>query len=110
MELIMVERSHSKKIIIKKLFDDSSSTFEKLTGRPMRRLTQLMLREFNISENPVCLDVGCGTGISTFELSKKIQNKGSIIGIDISPLMIDEAMNNALNQGFENVEFRVGDA
>ena len=106
----MVEQYNSSKDKITKLFDDRSSTFDKSTGRAMKMLTRILLREINILKNPVCLDIGSGTGISTFELSRKIQNKGTIIGIDISPSMIEVAKRNASQQGFKDIEFRVGDA
>lgn len=106
----MVKQDYSSKEKITKLFDDRSSTFDKSTGRAMEMLTRILLREISIPENPVCLDIGSGTGISTFELQRKIQNSGTIIGIDISSSMIEVAKRNASQQGFKDIEFRVGDA
>ena len=107
---MMAEEDSSKKDYITKLFDDRSSVFDKSTGKSMEMLTKLLLREINIPDNPVCLDIGSGTGISSFELSEKINNKGTIIGVDISPSMIQVAQTNASQRGYDNIEFRVGDA
>lgn len=50
------------------------------------------------------LDFACGTGSVTLELSGSVQQ---ILGIDISDQMIAIAKNKAIEQQFENVEFRV---
>ena len=39
-------------------------------------------------DNLVIIDVGCGTGISTWEIYKFISSKDVIIGIDISKSML----------------------
>ncbi len=53
------------------------------------------------------LDLGCGTGRTTYPLSKL--GYGRIIGVDLTPEMIIEAQ--ALNKYFDvNLDFRVGDA
>lgn len=53
------------------------------------------------------LDLGCGTGRTTFPLSQL--GYESIIGVDITPEMIIEAQ--ALNKYFDtHLDFRVGDA
>ena len=94
----------------KAIFDQLSSTFNEAAGQPMTVFTHLLLREIHIPENPVCLDVGCGTGISTFELAKRIKDNGTIYGIDISQFMIDQAEKNAERLGFLNIKFLTGDA
>ncbi len=70
----------------------------------------LLIRDLKIPENPTVLDVGCGTGISTFELMKKAQGRGKFYGIDISQKMIDLARAKAADLGYSNAEFFKGDA
>jgi len=52
--------------------------------------------------------LGCGTGISSQEIYQRIGGKGRLIGIDISPRMLDVAKKKF--QGKDNVRFIVGDA
>jgi ubiquinone/menaquinone biosynthesis C-methylase UbiE len=99
-----------KKENVKAGFDEFSATFDEVAGQAMLTSTRLLLREINIPEKPVCLDVGCGTGISTFELTKRTKEKVTIYGIDFSPSMIDQAENNAERLGFPNIKFSIGDA
>ena len=51
--------------------------------------------------------MGCGTGISSQEIYQRIGNKGKLIGIDISPRMLEFAKKKF--QGKDNVRFIVGD-
>ncbi len=71
---------------------------------------QLILSEVRFPENPITLDVGCGTGLALFELMKRINGKGIFHGVDISKGMIEQARKNAASQGYGNVEFICGDA
>jgi len=97
---------HKKRV--EEAYDDSAGMYDDTVGRGMASSTNLLLRELQIPENPTVLDVGCGTGISTFELMKRV--KGRFFGIDISQKMIDLAREKALALGFSNVEFSKGDA
>lgn len=91
-------------------YDVSAETYDDAMGSLMVSSTNLLIRNLQIPENPTVLDVGCGTGISTFELMKKVQGKGKFYGIDISPKMIYSAKARAKSLGYTNVEFRKGDA
>lgn len=52
------------------------------------------------------LDIGCGTGTTTFEIGQLVQPGGSVLGVDVSGPMIERAQarrTEAINVG--NVEF-----
>jgi arsenite methyltransferase len=55
------------------------------------------------------LDLGSGGGIDCFLAAKKVGESGKIIGVDMTPSMIDRARENRLKVGAENVEFRLGE-
>ena len=91
-------------------YDVSAEMYDKAVGKSMAARTNLLLRDVQIPEGPAVLDVGCGTGISTFELMKRVQGKGRFYGIDISQRMIDLAIIRAKDLGYSNVDFGKGDA
>lgn len=56
----------------------------------------------------VVLDLGSGGGLDCFLASKQVGDDGFVIGIDMTPEMLDRARNAAKNMGINNVEFREG--
>jgi ubiquinone/menaquinone biosynthesis C-methylase UbiE len=95
---------------VEEAYDASSSVYDERAGVRYVQGTRFILREFQIPENPIALDVACGTGISTFELIRQCGGVGEFYGIDISQGMIDKAKENAASRGIENVVFKKGDA
>ncbi|MBA4384650.1 MAG: arsenite S-adenosylmethyltransferase [Anaerolinea sp.] len=55
------------------------------------------------------LDLGSGGGIDCFIAGKKIGPTGQVIGVDMTPEMLDKARANKIKVGAENVEFRLGE-
>lgn len=53
------------------------------------------------------LDVGCGPGTITLGLAQAVA-PGEVIGIDVSPSVIDRARSAAKAEGVANVTFRIG--
>lgn len=56
------------------------------------------------------LDLGCGTGATTFEIGRQVSPGGSVRGVDVSRPMIEHARARSADAGTEdNVEFAVLD-
>ena len=63
----------------------------------------------SLAEGETVLDLGSGAGFDCFLASNKVGSSGKIIGVDMTPEMIDKARGNARNGNYENVEFRLGE-
>jgi SAM-dependent methyltransferase len=55
------------------------------------------------------LDLGSGAGLDCFLAASKVGPKGRIIGVDMTPEMIEKAERNAAKSDIQNVEFRLGE-
>jgi len=55
------------------------------------------------------LDLGSGGGIDCFMAAKKVGEMGYVIGVDMTPEMLEKARANQAKMGFTNVEFRLGE-
>lgn len=55
------------------------------------------------------LDLGSGAGNDVFVARSIVGEHGKVIGIDMTPEMIERANRNKQKLGFTNVEFRLGD-
>ncbi|MCL2860110.1 MAG: arsenite methyltransferase [Oscillospiraceae bacterium] len=63
----------------------------------------------NIKLGETVLDLGSGGGFDCFLASKQVGDIGKVIGIDMTAEMISKARNNAKENNFTNVEFRLGE-
>jgi len=55
------------------------------------------------------LDLGSGAGFDCFLAAGKVGHGGKVIGVDMTPEMIQKARENARKGNHENVEFRLGE-
>jgi len=63
----------------------------------------------SLREGETVLDLGSGAGFDCFLAANKVGEKGKVIGVDMTPEMVEKANENAKNNNYGNVEFRLGD-
>jgi SAM-dependent methyltransferase len=63
----------------------------------------------SLKEGETVLDLGSGSGLDCFLASRRVGEKGRVIGVDMTPEMIDTARKNARKGNYSNVEFRLGE-
>lgn len=54
------------------------------------------------------VDVGSGAGFDSFIAARQVGPTGRVIGVDMTPEMLEKARDNAARLGLDNVEFREG--
>jgi ubiquinone/menaquinone biosynthesis C-methylase UbiE len=59
-----------------------------------------------LKEGEIVLDLGCGGGLDAFLAARKVGPKGKVIGVDLTPEMIEKAKAAARKGDYQNVEFR----
>ena len=62
-----------------------------------------------LEEGQTVLDLGCGGGLDVFLAAQRVGAKGKVIGVDMTPEMIERAKENAERGNYKNVEFRLGE-
>ena len=63
----------------------------------------------SLKEGERVLDLGSGAGFDCFLAAKKVGNIGKVIGVDMTPEMLDKARVTAKKGRYKNVEFRLGE-
>jgi SAM-dependent methyltransferase len=63
----------------------------------------------SLKEGETVLDLGSGAGFDCFLASSKVGRRGKIIGVDMTPEMVEKARDNARKGNYTNVEFRLGE-
>jgi SAM-dependent methyltransferase len=79
--------------------EDSIASFAG-TGNPFS------LGELHAGEHVV--DVGCGAGIDSLIAARMVGPSGDVVGVDMTPAMLDRARGSAAAGGFSNVRFHEG--
>ena len=62
-----------------------------------------------LKEGETVLDLGSGGGLDVFLAANRVGEKGKVIGVDMTPEMIQKATENARKSNYTNVEFRLGE-
>ncbi len=63
----------------------------------------------SLKEGEVVLDLGSGAGFDCFLAAARVGRQGKVIGVDMTPEMLDKARENVRKGNYENVEFRLGE-
>ena len=63
----------------------------------------------SLREGETVLDLGSGAGFDCFIAANKVGKSGRVIGVDMTPEMIDRARESARSGNYGNVEFRLGE-
>lgn len=68
--------------------------------------TFLLAENLAVKKGDVALDVGTGTGLIALLMARKASY---VLGVDINPIAVELARENARLNGINNVEFRLSD-
>ena len=63
----------------------------------------------SLKEGEAVLDLGSGAGFDCFLAANTVGVAGEVIGVDMTPEMIEKARANARKGGYSNVDFRLGE-
>ncbi len=63
----------------------------------------------SLREGETVLDLGSGAGFDCFLAANIVGKNGKVIGVDMTPEMIEKAKGNAKKGKYENIEFRLGE-
>lgn len=63
----------------------------------------------SIKDGETVLDLGSGAGFDSFLAAARVGRSGNVIGVDMTPEMIETARENAAKGNYSNVEFRLGE-
>jgi SAM-dependent methyltransferase len=62
-----------------------------------------------LTEGETVVDLGSGGGFDCFLAAREVGEDGHVIGVDMTPEMVERARANVEQNDFENVEFRLGE-
>ncbi len=66
------------------------------------------LEHLALQPGETVLDLGSGPGLDALLAARRVGPQGRVIGVDMTPAMLERARRNAERGGYANVEFREG--
>lgn len=63
----------------------------------------------SLKEGETVMDLGSGAGFDCFLAARAVGPSGRVIGVDMTPEMLEKARDNARKGNYGNVEFRLGE-
>lgn len=89
-------------------FDRAAGGYDKsrLVKSYQRRVQLLVIDRISIRKGMNVLDLGCGTGQGTIDIAARLEGTGSVVGMDLSERMIEQANRKLAGTGYENASFQ----
>lgn len=76
----------------------------RVVGADIQRYRRFSIDALELRPGDTVVDLGCGTGLNFPMLSKRIGPTGKIIGVDLTPAMLEVARKRCRRHRIENVE------
>ena len=73
--------------------------------RRLQSLGDAALKKIDLKTGMRVLDIGCGSGTTTFDIATVVGEMGSVTGLDISKPMLQVALERTEKSGLTNVRF-----
>ena len=86
---------------------DAATLPEDVTGLSLGCGDPITLAALTLGQT--VLDLGSGGGIDCFLAGQRVGPEGHVIGVDMTPAMLEKARANKAKIGADNVEFRLGE-
>ena len=91
-------------------WDLAVASYQDAWGGPLAPAQATLLEMASLAPGERVLDVACGTGLVTLEAARRLGPQGSVLGVDLSGRMVEEAARLADGQALPNASFARMDA
>jgi demethylmenaquinone methyltransferase/2-methoxy-6-polyprenyl-1,4-benzoquinol methylase len=95
---------------IKELYQSGAKHYDfttilfRLIGLRMKTYRSLAIKKLSLQPGDFIVELGCGTGLNFPLLTEQIKAEGRLIGVDLTPGMLDIAQRRVERFGWKNVE------
>jgi ubiquinone/menaquinone biosynthesis C-methylase UbiE len=90
-------------------YDELSAQYERVVAPVYRPLAKRLLQHIDLRPGWHVLDAGTGTGLVALLAAPRVTKTGKVLGVDASEQMLAFARAKAIQFGFDQCDFRVGD-
>jgi 23S rRNA (uracil1939-C5)-methyltransferase len=98
--------SYIEEIFANLRFQIHATTFFQVNTEQAEQVLQIITDELQLTGSETLIDAYCGVGTLTLPLAQKARR---VVGLEVQPEAVAQALINAGLNGIDNVEFRAGD-
>ena len=91
-------------------FWSARESFWSIYEKDTREFRGKAVSQLNLEQGDTVLDIGCGPGTNFELLREAVGSEGRVVGVDLSPGMIERADERIETHGWENIETIRADA
>lgn len=91
-------------------FWSGRESFWRFYENDTQELRRNAVSQLHLEQGDTVLDIGCGPGTNLELLREAVGSEGRVIGVDLSPRMVERATERIETHGWENVETVRADA
>ena len=85
-------------------FYDFTTILYRMIGLRMKAYRALAIKNLSLHRGDLVIELGCGTGLNFPALLDEIGPEGRLIGVDLTPVMLDMARLRVERSAWQNVE------
>ncbi len=89
---------------------DFTANLYYLIGLREWRQRHLAVKDLRLKQGDTVVEIGCGTGLNFGLFQRHIGPAGRVIGVDLTPAMLEQASRRVARRGWKNVELVQSDA
>lgn len=90
-------------------YNNASTTYDDYWLTVASEPIDMLFQKLKLDSGGSCVDCGCGTGYTTMRCANKVGGEGKVLGIDLSPKMIQKAKTRMKKLRYSHVKFMNGD-
>jgi ubiquinone/menaquinone biosynthesis C-methylase UbiE len=106
----MSESDQNYKKYLSLLYDKAAPTYDRVGPRFFSYFGRRLVEMSGLHGGAFILDVGCGRGATLFLVAERVGRSGSVIGVDLSQIMVQETAREIEHLGLGNAQVRHMDA
>jgi demethylmenaquinone methyltransferase/2-methoxy-6-polyprenyl-1,4-benzoquinol methylase len=92
-----------------KRYDRTTRVYD-WVGAPLEKWRRKAIPELRLCPGDTVVDIGCGTGLNIPLLEQAVGPEGSVVGVDLTEAMLDQARQRVARHGWQNVTLIQGRA
>lgn len=105
----MTGQTEEAKLKARETYDAAADHFDAPPLAFWSRIGTATVARLDLKPGASVLDVGCGNGASLLPAAEAVGPEGYVVGVDLSPRLLEQGRAKAEAAGLSNIEFREGD-